>query len=430
MLEVLNKIICSSIMLITGIYVVRKIIGDKSKLTLKSYIWLILFLVIAVTLSPIQYTMLYSITIFLLNIATYKIILNTTIQKSTIATSLFMAILFISDFITMLLFRAFFTVNQIRTNQLVSIIGNIMTSIICITVINIKVIFSKMVNFFNDVERKMSIVSLIYPILLILGFCLLGYNISFSETYGKMFSISYIISIIFTALACLFLESRNSYNKLSDEYDTLFNYIQNFEDWIEKEELNRHEYKNQLAVIRSITKDKKVQKQIDEILQDSLNVEDKLVCKLKDLSKGGLNGLMYYKIAIAQKKNINIEVDVSLKPSSILKHLTENQTRILCKLIGIYFDNAIEAAEETDKKIVIVEIYDIKNVSNIVISNTFIKKENFSKRNERGVSTKGSGRGNGLYYAANLINKNKWVEAKQEVLDYYYIQTITIKKLV
>lgn len=430
MLEVLNKIICSSIMSITGIYVVRKIIGEENKLTIKSYIWLILFSVVSIILRPIQYTMLYTITIFLLNIAIHKVILNTTIQKSTVATSFFMAILFIADFTAALIFRIFFTVNKIRTNFIISILANLMTSAICILIINNKTLFSKMLNFFNDIEKKRSIVSLIYPILLILGFGLLAYNIAFSATSGEKFRISYITSIIFIILACLFLESRNSYNKLSDEYDTLFNYIQNFEDWIEKEELNRHEYKNQLAVIRSITKDKKVQKQIDAILQDSLNVEDKLVCKLKDLSKGGLNGLMYYKIAIAQKKNINIEVDVSLKPSSNLKHLTENQTRILCKLIGIYFDNAIEAAEETDKKIVIVEIYDIKNVSNIVISNTFIKKENFSKRNERGVSTKGVGRGNGLYYAANLINKNKWVEAKQEVLDYYYIQTITIKKLV
>ena len=37
----------------------------------------------------------------------------------------------------------------------------------------------------------------------------------------------------------------------------LFSYVyKHFEDWIEKEQLNRHEYKNQLAVLRCLTKGK------------------------------------------------------------------------------------------------------------------------------------------------------------------------------
>ena len=55
-------------------------------------------------------------------------------------------------------------------------------------------------------------------------------------------------------MALIFVKNRNSYNELTDEYDSLFSYIQNFEEWIEKEQLNRHEYKNQLAVLRCLTK--------------------------------------------------------------------------------------------------------------------------------------------------------------------------------
>ena len=52
---------------------------------------------------------------------------------------------------------------------------------------------------------------------------------------------------------------------------------------------------------------------------------------------------MYYKAAIAQKHKINLTTDVSIEEKGILSKLSEKDIRVLCKLIGIYFDNAIEA---------------------------------------------------------------------------------------
>ena len=112
--------------------------------------------------------------------------------------------------------------------------------------------------------------------------------------------------LIFFVLATLFIKSKNSYDKLNSEYESMFNYVQNFEDWIEKEQLNRHEYKNQLAVLRCLTSEKKVKDKIDEILEDSINVEGEVVHQLKTLPKGGIKGLMYYKSAIAQKNKIDL----------------------------------------------------------------------------------------------------------------------------
>lgn len=237
-----------------------------------------------------------------------------------------------------------------------------------------------------------------------------------------------MVMLIIIILTIFFINSRNNYNQLINEYDSLFVYVQNFEEWIEKEQLNRHEYKNQLAVLRCLTKEKKVKDKIDEILEDSINVEGEVVNQLKALPKGGLKGLMYYKCAIAQKNKINLTVDVSIERKSILNKLTEQDMRVLCKLIGIYFDNAIEAAKETRKKNVLVEVYELKDKVNIVISNTFKKSKNFDRRNEKGVSTKGEGHGNGLYFANNLISKNEWISQKQEVIDGYYMQELSIKK--
>ena len=124
------------------------------------------------------------------------------------------------------------------------------------------------------------------------------------------------------------------------------------------------------------------------------------------LPKGGIKGLMYYKSAIAQKNKIDLEVDISLETHSILEKLPEKDIKTLCRLIGIYFDNAIEAARETRKKKVLVEVYEIKDHVTFVFSNTFKKAKNFDDRNKKGVSSKGKGHGNGLYFASKLIKEN------------------------
>lgn len=262
-----------------------------------------------------------------------------------------------------------------------------------------------------------------------MGLSSLVYNISKTSIFKFDYVINTAIMLIFFSITYIYIKSKNNYNELSSRYDGLFTYVQNFEDWIEKEQLNRHEYKNQLAVLRCLTKEKKVKDKIDEILDDSINVEGEVVHQLKSLPTGGLKGLMYYKTAIAQKNKINLTVNVSIENKSILNKLSEQNIRSLCKLIGIYFDNAIEAAKETRKKIVLIEIYELKDKVNIVFSNTFKQHKNFKDRNKKGVSSKGEGHGNGLYFASKLIAKNEWLEGKQEVIDKYYIQQLTIKKL-
>ena len=135
---------------------------------------------------------------------------------------------------------------------------------------------------------------------------------------------------------------------------------------------------------------------------------------------------MYYKVAIAQKKKINITIDASLEEKTILNRLSEKDIRTICKLIGIYFDNAIEAAAETKNKKVLIEIYEFDNKVNFVFSNTF--KNVLKDRNKKGTTTKGEGHGYGLYFASKLIKENDWIEEKQDIVDKYYIQQLIIKK--
>ena len=430
MLEVLSKTICFLIMAITGFYVIKAITGSKVRLKDSRSILYLLFLVsIQVVFYQVQYTISYTLLVFLSNIITYKAIFKINLEDSIISCGIFTVILFFSDILVTIVLRILYTFNELRTDPLISILANLETSLLSIIVVSVKPIINKIRKFYDNNKTKKTIASIIFITMLITVLCYLGYYITSYASYDSSYIISATIIVLLSIITYIFIKNRNSYNQLSDEYDSLFSYIQNFEDWIEKEQLNRHEYKNQLAVLRCLTTEKNVKDKIDGILEDNINIEGEVVHKLKELPKGGLKGLMYYKVAIAQKNKIKITVDVSLELKSILNKLSEENMKVLCKLIGIYFDNAIEAAVETKKKIILLEIYELTDKVNIVISNTFNKSKNFDKRNEKGVTTKGEGRGNGLYFASNLVSKNNWLLAKQETIDNYYIQTLTIKKL-
>ena len=428
MLEVFSEIVCFPIMYFTGFLVIKKIVGSAPQITKRTYLYILLLGIVSVFLRQEEYAILYTITIFLLNIVVYKNVFKIDLSQATIAVGIFMMVLMTSDVIITPILRMFFTAKQIKSDILPALIANISIGSLSIGIISLKLINKRIKDFYNNIKNKKIIINMLYLIVLIVGLCYIVYKFA-SNPIDKTYISNMVILISFSVITYIYIDSKNDYKVLSDEYDSLFNYVQNFEEWIEKEQLNRHEYKNQLAVLRTLTKDKKVKAKIDDILDDNINIKDEVVNKLKDLPKGGLKGLMYYKVALAQKKKIKLVVDVSLKPKSQLKKLNESQLKTICKLIGIYFDNAIEAASETKSKYLLLEIYELSEKINIVISNTFVMKENFGDRNKRGVSTKGEGRGNGLYYANNILSKNKWLESKQEIIDDYYIQTLSIKKL-
>ena len=202
-----------------------------------------------------------------------------------------------------------------------------------------------------------------------------------------------------------------------------------FEDWIEREQLTRHEYKNQLAVLYSLTTEQNVKDKIQKIINQNIEIENDVINSLKRIPKGGLKGILYYKIIIAQKNKIKLTIDVSVKERGILKRLNSKKINELSKVTGIYFDNAIEAAKDTKKKLVSLEIYELKDKINIVISNNFQNNSITTNNSIKGISSKGPGRGNGLYFASKIINNNSnWLVEKHEIIDNYYIETITIKK--
>ena len=178
-----------------------------------------------------------------------------------------------------------------------------------------------------------------------------------------------------------------------------------------------------------MTNNKKIINKIDDMLKFSIILDENDIECLKDIPKGGLKGLIYYKIALAKNNNVNLTIEVSSKVTTKLKELTDKELKQICIILGIYIDNAMEAAIKSKKKNVTLEIYENNSKLTFVISNTYKELIPVNKMNFDGYTTKGEGHGRGLYYVNKLLAKSKSLYSEQTFLGDFFIQKLYVKSI-
>ena len=428
MSAVITSIVCTLILNIVSIYVMTTLLHKKYNIfSIKNNIIIIILTLIQTLTYNQSYSIIYIITNYLLLVVVNKVIFQENMYKTIIATCILVITIMLADFFNSIFIINFISLEKIRSYWYLRVLSNVVVSTLIVIIMSIPIIRKKCIYFINKFGNKyISITSLF--IILVICIVFITHNISINFQLNIEFIANTLTVIALIIFCYIFINENNEFNVLNEKYDSLFYYVQTFENWIEKEQLNRHEYKNQLASIRCITKEKKVKDKIDSIMLDNINITNDTVNQLKPIPNGGLKGLLYYKIAIAENNKLNIELDISIKNPDIIKKLSEDKIKILCRLLGIYLDNAIEAAKETKKKIISIEIYEVDKNINIVITNTFDNTNDISKRNDKGFTTKGKGHGKGLYFAKKMLDKSNWLEESQSILDKYYIQRLIIKK--
>lgn len=218
----------------------------------------------------------------------------------------------------------------------------------------------------------------------------------------------------------------NRYNRLIEKYNNVLDYACTYEEELEKDILLRHEHKNQLAVIKGLSKNQKVKNYIDEILKNNKKDKSLNINGINKLPKGGIRGLIYYKICCMKKKNIKYSLDISKNIKEGFIKVSDKNKRILSYVLGVFLDNAIEECEDNSDGNISIEIYLLNNNINIVVTNTLMDKINIKKIGKRGYSTKGKNRGNGIFLVDNLLKDNKSIKTSNKIINNYFIQEIII----
>ncbi len=414
---------------IAGFIVLKNLLKSDEKLcNFKNICLLIVITLPTVLFYRSEYYITLSLLTYFFTAFIYKFIFKLNLIQSFLITGILMIIISLSDMITSMIFIHITTVEQMRSCWYIMLFSNLSVAVIALLISNIKTVQNKTGRLIGRISSIKWFNNIAFLVLLIVVLSTLFYNVSETFSLSTGYIINIAIMLIFFVLTYIYLREQYNYDKLSHEYDMLFDYVEHFEDWIETEQLNRHELKNSLGAIRNLTKNKKVIEKINDILHDNINIEDTWIEELKDVPKGILKGLLYYKMAISKKQSIQVISEVSSNSTSYIKRLGKKDLKELTQLIGILFDNAIEASELSKKKMVCVEIYVVDRQLNIVISNTYNGEINLEEINKKGKSSKGKGRGNGLYFAKKIVEKNTKFEMEQQIINDYFVEKIIIKQ--
>lgn len=200
-------------------------------------------------------------------------------------------------------------------------------------------------------------------------------------------------------------------------------YYDSFEELIRTIRKNQHDFHNHLQAIYSLhysiqdydTLVKEQEKYLEFILENSKYY------KLLNVNNPIITGFLYRKILEADTEGYKISYHVKLNKS---KHTIPEY--ILVEMIGILWDNAIEAGREQKNKKISLLIDDTKEMFEIEVSNPIpdISYEEIHSFFELGKTTKGESRGIGLSKIKEYKKKYKFnlMVKKDEMEGEYWLR--------
>lgn len=370
---------------------------------------------------------------FLLTIILFKIINKDKLSKVLINAFFIYIIFAVGEMLFAIIFVMLLNVNQefIQNNYIGILFANISILMIVLCFIQvpfIKKIITKIIEWYTNQKFINNVVLIILGLLMMFFFILYNYEkIESKEIFflNNMFFVGVIVFII------SFFKEKTENNKLTTEYDQLIDYVKTYEEMIEEKSKNQHEYNNQLILIREMlgTRNKKIKEYIDGILSSEKGLdESNWLNKFKNIPNGGLKGLIHYKVSEMLKKGIKVYIDINenVNTKKINKYLKDNLSDV-SKIIGVYLDNAREAALESNDQYIIIEAECNEGQLDFSISNTYKGDINLNKVDSMGYSKKGKGRGYGLSLVKDIIDKRDDIEQYREFNGIYFVQKIKFK---
>lgn len=215
-----------------------------------------------------------------------------------------------------------------------------------------------------------------------------------------------ICFLIIALMLILWINSENEKRHKAEELRSYQLYTKTFKDAIETIKMKQHEFDNHINAIKcmryTIHDTQKLideqNKYCDKILQDN---------KYNNLLKLNMSpiliGYLYSKFTAASVQGIHVEYEIEDV------NVEDIEINDLIEIIGILFDNAVEALEEQGDKEVEVNLLKEGNKFVISVANISEWKTNseIEKFFEYGYSTKGKGHGIGLFRINTLLKKYK-----------------------
>ena len=249
--------------------------------------------------------------------------------------------------------------------------------------------------------------------------------------YIIVLSINTVLIIIFVFISIKFASAKNKYNEISNKYETSISSLRQYEAMIDKYRLYNHENKNELQTLRNLIskKNTKALKYIDGILEDKIKDNEKIMRKTFKIPEGGLRAIIYGKLCKMDELGIKYSLDIARDVRTVdLINMDEEIVLNICKILGVFLDNAIEAVKNLKEKQITIEIYLIDEKLCIDITNNFEGKLELDKLDKEKYTTKGKNHGYGLSLVKQIIDDNSNIfENEKSISRNTFTQKLKIK---
>ena len=358
--------------------------------------------------------------------------------KGVMYATIFLSFYFLSELITHIVYIKAFGINisDIGSSGLIYCLYSLMSFVLTSIMINLDKSQSLFNVFNKTLDFKAKMASLI--ILIILLFVIFTNLIVINKIEDNLFI--YIMSIgsfIASMLLCMSLfyfiniiiDTTNTLDLTKQYNNKLELYNKTMQELIDTQRRTVHEFNNKMTVLNGYIKDKRYEDAeffISKSLKETKNLDNTL---FKNIKNSGLKSLLLFKYAEIKDKNIGFELMVNKRIESLIVDSDD-----ICKILGIFLDNAIEAAANSEKPFISLGIVKIEETISITIMNSIAsehieKESNFKEKIfEVGYSKKGYNRGFGLSIAKDLIDRYKELSCVTEIKDGFFIQDLIVTR--
>ncbi len=428
------KILADSIILWLIAYEYGKLVLNNKKVKNNVQITLIIIL-FSLILSLINFLngetlsgIVKILCVYTLQFLFFKFIYDETISKCLLIALMWYLCLFIAEAVVILFSGSI--INMFGMSILVLQDSIIINTLIGITAYFLTKKFKFSIMIFVNSNRAIgrSIFLIILLILITLSFICFK-----TPVYLKKLDIDFVISMLmllgFSIMAIFMVKQNSDIEQTTSMYQRVVEYSNTTNKVLENYRMIGHEHKNQLSIIRQmVNKDNtELLEYLDSLIEKRNDIKYKWVAELNKLPLEGLKGLINYKLIEAEENGINISVVISKDVSKIkLNKLSTSEKDHLYSIVGVYLDNAIQAATKSKLKEISIEIYKENKELVFILGNTFSGKVELEKLDDYGYSTKGKNHGVGLHLIKTIIDEDRLFSQSRKIIDNYFIQELKI----
>lgn len=249
--------------------------------------------------------------------------------------------------------------------------------------------------------------------------------------YVIVLTINTLITLFFIYVSIKFATAQSKYNEINNKYETSITSLREYEAMIDKYRIYNHENKNELQTLRNLIskKNTKALKYIDSILDNKIKDNEKIMHKTSKIPEGGLRATIYSKLCMMDELGIKYSLDIAKDIRTVdLINMKEDIVLNICKILGVFLDNAIEAVKDLKTKHIGIEIYLMDGDLCVDITNNYEGKLDMNKIGSSKYTTKGGNHGYGLSLVNQIISDYPDVfENEKSIAKNTFTQKIKIK---